>query len=174
MVCILVGVETGIWVLPGVAVLLVAVPVQLVLGLLTNKKQEEMTDVISQRVTLMGGILDAVKIVKYNAWELFFIKVIHGYRQAELHFLKYITMYRSINFVISFCTPMIVALACFASFYIYSGVPIVAVTSFTILSIANSLRYPLFLLPTSTKAVSGTFYCLGCGAAWCPVAHCVP
>jgi hypothetical protein len=85
---------------------------------------------------------------------------VRALKVLETSILHVITMFRTLNFVVSFCVPMIVALACFGTYYLYSGVvSVLAVTSFTVLSISNSLRYPLFLLPTSTKAVSGTFAC---------------
>lgn len=155
MIIALVAAEIGVWVLPGVAVLAVVVPLQLIFGYRINLLQTDLAKVVAKRVALIGGILDAIKIVKYNTWELFFVERVRELRKSENRFMRIITMFRTLNFMFSFCTPMLVALAAFGAFYMNSGATVVAVTSFTVLSIANSLRYPLFLLPTSTKAVTG-------------------
>jgi hypothetical protein len=52
-------------------VLLVVFPVQLMIGYSTSVKQHTMDDMSAERVKLMSSILDAIKIVKYNAWEDF-------------------------------------------------------------------------------------------------------
>eukprot|EP00698_Gefionella_okellyi_P016221 TRINITY_DN4636_c0_g1_i10.p1 TRINITY_DN4636_c0_g1~~TRINITY_DN4636_c0_g1_i10.p1 ORF type:complete len:1314 (+),score=296.68 TRINITY_DN4636_c0_g1_i10:1165-5106(+) len=140
--------------LPGMGVLLVVFPVQLMIGYSTSVKQHTMDDMSAERVKLMSSILDAIKIVKYNAWEDFFIRVVDKLRLKELRQLNQITSLRTWNYCISFVAPVLVALACYGTYYGYSGIAVTAVTNFTVLSISNSLRYPLFLMPTASKSVT--------------------
>lgn len=152
----LLAAEVGVAVLPGVGVLLIALPLQVLVGVLTNRRQEARAEIADKRVAMMTGVIDAMKVVKYNVWEPFFEEQVERLRQEEMEQLKYITTLRSAGFLNSFATPVLVSLVCFATYYLAGlGTTVSAVTSFTVLSIANSLRYPLFMIPNSAKAVTG-------------------
>eukprot|EP00698_Gefionella_okellyi_P018645 TRINITY_DN5614_c0_g1_i1.p1 TRINITY_DN5614_c0_g1~~TRINITY_DN5614_c0_g1_i1.p1 ORF type:complete len:1527 (-),score=457.46 TRINITY_DN5614_c0_g1_i1:33-4613(-) len=157
----LIAVEVQLAVLPGVGILLVTYPLQFLFGYLTNKKQTEMTEVSDERVNVMNGVLDAIKIVKYSVWEEFFSTKVAALRQRELALLKTITTIRTFAFMNSFATPVLVSLVCFATYFLAGLGTINAVTTFTVLSISNSLRYPFFLLPTTVKLCTGAMVAMG-------------
>lgn len=154
-VIVFLALEVGVYMLPAMGVLLLILPFQVLIGVRQNTYQMHLEHWTEGRVSLMAGILDAIKIVKYNAWEDYFIQNIETFREMEKKNVALLSLLRSLAFMISFTLPVLVALTTFCMYFLESGIPVTAVTSFTVLSVSNSLRYPLFNLPTSTKAVSG-------------------
>jgi ATP-binding cassette subfamily C (CFTR/MRP) protein 4 len=154
-VLIFLGLEVGIYMWPCIIIVAVAIPLQVVIGYYQNKYQMELEHATEGRVGLVAGILDAMKIVKYNGWENYFSQNLEVFRDQEKKYVAKLSLLRSLAFMISFTLPVIVSLAAYCMYFLISGIKATAVTTFTVLSISNALRYPLFNLPTATKASSG-------------------
>jgi ABC-type multidrug transport system fused ATPase/permease subunit len=146
--------EIGIYVLPAVGIICITLPLQIYIGLLKSKYQHDHEAITDERVSLVAGILDAIKIVKYNAWEQFFGEKVMSIRAQEMTVLNKLAALRALDYFISYVTPVAVSTACFCMYFLVSGINVSARTSFTVLAISNALRYPLFYLPTATKAVA--------------------
>jgi hypothetical protein len=58
--------EIGVYVLPAVGIICLILPLQIYIGILKSRYQEELGVRTDERVSLVAGILDAIKIVKYK------------------------------------------------------------------------------------------------------------
>jgi ABC-type multidrug transport system fused ATPase/permease subunit len=61
---------------------------------------------------------------------------------------------KAVNFAFVFAAPVVVAIVALAT-YLYTGNQLTSAKSFTILSVFNTLRYPLLMLPQAVKSFSG-------------------
>ncbi len=59
----------GVYALPGLALLLVLLPLQYYLGLLSAKQRKKTIEASGARVSLMDEVMRSVKLVKCYAWE---------------------------------------------------------------------------------------------------------
>lgn len=148
--------------LPSVGLILLLFPVQIYLGRVTSQIQEESTQITTQRVHIMSELLTAIKLIKFYAWEQPFSEKIDEIRVKEIHLLLRALKIKAFNFMLVFAMPVVTAIT---SLVIYSkfkkdGKTPEAVEAFTALSVYNTLRYPLLMLPQSVKSVSGALVSL--------------
>jgi uncharacterized MnhB-related membrane protein len=68
--------------------------------------------------------------------------------------LKQNLIANSVNFMVVFCVPVIVALLSLLTYW-KSGNVIDSVIGFTIISVFNTLRYPLLMAPLAVNSTSG-------------------
>ncbi|KAG0259136.1 Multidrug resistance-associated protein 1 [Actinomortierella ambigua] len=141
--------------LVAVALVVVVLPVQIYLGRWTSKIQIEQTAVTTERVHLMSEILTAIKLIKFYAWEAPFHARVHDVRSKELHLFRTNMKVKAINFAVVFVLPVVVALCSLAVYAATLNGELESSVVFTALSIYNTLRYPLLMLPIAVKSTSG-------------------
>lgn len=73
-------------------------------------------------------------------------------RREEIKLLSKTAVVKTINLCVVFAVPPVIALVIFATYVFVKG-PFDSVFSFTVLSLFNTLRFPLVVLP---KALRGT------------------
>jgi len=133
---------------PGLAVMVVAIPLNAVVASFTRKFQLEQMINKDKRVKLMNEILGGVKVLKLYGWEKSFIDQVLDIRAKEIVVLKK-TGYLGalINFV-WISIPFIVTLACFATYIFMDGGNILTPDkAFVTLSYLNIMRMPMSILP---------------------------
>jgi hypothetical protein len=147
-------VEINYSAVPAVAVIVLLMPLQFYLARLKSRVGFENTNITSRRVHIMSEILTAIKLIKFYAWEQPFDERIQDIRKTELNLLKKNLYANAVNFCVVFCVPVIVALL---SLLVYwkTGNVVTPVIGFTIVSVFNTLRYPLFMLPLAINSMSG-------------------
>ncbi|KAF9973091.1 Multidrug resistance-associated protein 1 [Actinomortierella ambigua] len=145
------------WKAALVAVVLVVVilPVQILLGRWTSKIQIEQAAVTTERVHLMSEILTAIKLIKFYAWEAPFHARVHDVRARELALIRRNMQVKAINFAVVFVLPVLVALCSLSVYAATLNGNLESSVVFTALSIYNTLRYPLLMLPIAVKSASG-------------------
>eukprot|EP00741_Cyanophora_paradoxa_P008074 tig00001254_g7813.t1 len=156
-ICILLATQLKISVLPGVGILLVVVPTQFFIGKKTaylRKKTVAFTDL---RVQMMNEILMAIKVVKFYCWEKQFEKKVQEYRSQEMDLAWKAAILKSVSLMIVFIIPPAMAITMFSMLTdpVNVGVPdamiLNASIAFTTLSLFNTLRFPLVVLPKALK-----------------------
>jgi uncharacterized MnhB-related membrane protein len=147
-------VELGYSAAPALGIILILLPLQIYLARLKSKIGFENTKLTSQRVQIMSEILNSIRLIKFYAWELPFYNEISELRQRELALLRKNLIANAVNFMCVFCVPVLTALVALLTYWL-TGNNINPVIGFTILSIFNTLRYPLLMAPLAINSTSG-------------------
>ena len=102
-----------------------------------------------QRVRLITEILNGIKVLKLYGWELSFTKRIDEIRAEEVHELKIFQFLEATQYFAWTSAPLLVALSSFATFVLIDPVNNIldSKTAFVSLTLFNTMRGPLFLLP---------------------------
>lgn len=141
---------TGYSALVGLGLLLIILPLQYFIGTKITQIRAKNIDVTGGRVSLMSEVLLAIKLVKFYAWERSFADQVSKIRKKELHLMEKNAIIKSVNLMIVFATPPIMALGIF-SLYVFTVRPLSASLAFTVLSLFNTLRFPLVVLPRALR-----------------------
>ena len=75
-------------------------------------------------------------------------------REHELQLIKKTAVIKTLNLCLVFAVPPVIALVIFAT-YAYSVGPLVPSMAFVVLSLFNTLRFPLVVLPKALRGLSG-------------------
>jgi ABC-type multidrug transport system fused ATPase/permease subunit len=101
----------------------------------------------------MSEILTAIKLIKFYAWEEPFYERISDIRKKELGLLRKNLIANAFNFMLCFCVPVLISLLALMTYWL-TGNEITPVTGFTVVSVFNTLRYPLFMTPLAVNSTS--------------------
>ena len=137
--------------LPGLGVVLLLIPIQFLLGAATAKARKATVIAADNRVRLTDEVLRSIKLVKMYTWETMFATSVSAERIKEELIQSSAANLKSINFAIVFCAPPLIALSIFGVHALES--PLEATLAFTTLSLFNTLRLPLVLLPKGLNAM---------------------
>eukprot|EP01136_Pigoraptor_vietnamica_P038219 Opistho-1_new@107239 len=97
--------------------MLLVVPLQYFLALLVMRARRKNIKITDVRVQIMHEILNAIKLVKFYAWERSFAQQVKALRKKERHYLQKIANYKSIHLMIVFIIPpALVVSGCRAAF----------------------------------------------------------
>jgi ABC-type multidrug transport system fused ATPase/permease subunit len=146
--------ELGYSACPALGVILLLIPLQLYLGGFKSKTGYQNTMTTSKRVHIMSEILSAIKLIKFYAWEQPFHDRICEIRKKELSLLRKNLFANAVNFMVVFCVPVVVALLSLMTYW-KTGNKIDSVIGFTLVSVFNTLRYPLLMAPLAVNSTSG-------------------
>lgn len=102
-----------------------------------------------ERVRLVSEILNGIKVLKLYAWELSFIKRINFLREEEVYQLRIFQFLEGTQYFVWSSAPLLVALASFVTFVLIDPANNIldSQTAFVSLTLFNTMRGPLFLLP---------------------------
>ncbi len=154
LIMIIAFVELGMSALPALAVIICLAPLQLFLGWFKSETGFKNTTATSKRVHIMSEILAAIKLIKFYAWEQPFFDRVCEIRKRELTLLRRNLIANAVNFMVVFCVPVLVALLALLTYW-KTGNVINPVIGFTIVSVFNTLRYPLLMAPLAVNSTSG-------------------
>lgn len=132
--------------LGGVAVMLCMVPITKLVAQWMGGMQKKLMKVRDERVELNSEVLAGMKVIKFQAWEDSFQKRILDLRDKELRQLFRYFLGTTTSRVLWTFTPLLVALATFAS-YVWSGHQLDVASALTALALFEILRFPLAMLP---------------------------
>ncbi|KAI0768063.1 P-loop containing nucleoside triphosphate hydrolase protein [Trametes elegans] len=106
-----------------------------------------------KRAKLLQELLGGMKIIKYFAWEVPYLKRIEELRGKEMSYIRSLLIIRSANNAVAISLP---ALASVLAFVVYSatGHTLDAANIFSSLTLFNLLRMPLMFLPLSLGAMA--------------------
>ena len=147
-------VELNYSALPALGIILILIPIQIYLGRFKSRIGYENAINTSHRVHIISEILTAIKLIKFYAWEMPFYERIAEIRRRELDLLRKNFIANSLNFMFVFCVPVLVSLFALLTFWL-TGNTITPVVGFTVVSVFNTLRYPLLMVPLAINSFSG-------------------
>ncbi|KAI9204916.1 P-loop containing nucleoside triphosphate hydrolase protein [Polychytrium aggregatum] len=135
-------------------VILVFLPIQYYLATRVADFSYQSTVQMTQRVHLMSEVLTTIKLIKFYAWERYYEKRMIEARQKELRLMRKALLLKVTSFVVVFSSPLLSTLTGLLIYYYVAKKTFDSVNVFTLLSLFNTLRYPLLLLPTAVKTLS--------------------
>jgi ATP-binding cassette, subfamily C (CFTR/MRP), member 1 len=150
-IMILLIVLVGVSALPGFALVIVLLTFQYVIGRHVAEVRKKNIAVTDKRVGMMNEILNAIKLVKFYAWEQFFSDYIAEVREQELKLMRHGAVIKSVNLMLVFAIPPMMAILIFSTYIKLVG-PLPSTIAFTTLSLFNTLRFPLVQLPKALRA----------------------
>eukprot|EP00475_Leptophrys_vorax_P005792 TRINITY_DN1350_c0_g1_i8.p1 TRINITY_DN1350_c0_g1~~TRINITY_DN1350_c0_g1_i8.p1 ORF type:complete len:1338 (-),score=362.35 TRINITY_DN1350_c0_g1_i8:70-4083(-) len=128
----------------------VTVPLQYIFGFMIDHIREKNTLSNTERLLIIHEILYAIKLVKFYTWEDSFSKKIEALRKDELKQLSKAAYIKAFNLALIFLFPPLAAVGTFY-WMIQQGTKLVPAITFAVLTLCNSLRFPLVMLPSSLK-----------------------
>ncbi|KAJ4480031.1 ABC transporter [Lentinula aciculospora] len=150
---ILLIINLGPSALAGFAFFILATPVQTIAMkkmFAFRQKSMRWTD---KRAKLLQELLGGMKIIKYFAWELPFLKRIAEYRYREMYYVRTLLIIRAANNAIAMSLPTLASVLAFVT-YSLSGHKLNAADIFASLTLFNLLRMPLMMLPLSFSSIT--------------------
>jgi len=161
IICILAYIEIERSALPAIGlILIIFIPFQVYLAIKISSLSLKSTNNIKERVRLMSEILTVIKLIKFYAWERFFEDKVSDIRAKEIRKIRQIIFNRCKTLIIVFVAPMISTLFSLVFYYAIEKKAMSPAITFTILSIFNSLRYPLSMLPTTIRSIGDGYVSL--------------
>ncbi|KAF9183628.1 hypothetical protein BGZ51_003895 [Haplosporangium sp. Z 767] len=152
-------VELQIAALPALIILLLLFPIQYLLSFYTARMNAMATNSTTARIHIMSELLTAIKLIKFYAWESYFKDRVTRIRAKEMREHRKGMYLKITSFAIVFAAPVLTTLACISVYELMEerGVrgDVKASVVFTILSLFNTLRYPLIMLPIAVKTTLG-------------------
>ncbi|KAI8838941.1 P-loop containing nucleoside triphosphate hydrolase protein [Chytridium lagenaria] len=131
--------------LVGVCLLFVLTPVQGVVMKRLMNIRREVAPVTDSRVKLTTEVLNGIRVIKFFAWEVPFLKSIEELRRKEISLVFKRSIYQAFAMTIAFGVPI---LAAAIAFVIYGATnSLDASRVFSSLSWFAALRFPLMFLP---------------------------
>ncbi|KAH6563419.1 hypothetical protein BASA60_010718 [Batrachochytrium salamandrivorans] len=147
-------IEVGVAAVPTMVVILVILlPLQYALARYSSTMSYRTTVLVTQRVHLMSEILTAIKLIKFYAWETYYRKKVTQMRELEILEMRKALLTKVSSFTVVFIAPVVATAVCIVTMYNISGVPQPHV-AFTLLSLFNTLRYPLAFLPNAERSIA--------------------
>ncbi|TPX49645.1 hypothetical protein SeMB42_g02545 [Synchytrium endobioticum] len=141
--CLLLGPSA----LGGVAAMALAIPFNIIIGILTNKYQTKLMSKTDARVDIVNEMLTGIRIIKYLAWEEKFAEKVIKARDAELSQLIRIMAVHVFQHLLWTCLPLFVSIATFFFYTVVAGRDLDAATAFSTLALFNVLHFPLMIFP---------------------------
>ncbi|KAL3706469.1 ATP-binding cassette transporter yor1, partial [Talaromyces marneffei ATCC 18224] len=132
--------------LPGIALFLLSTPflmltVRRIFGI--RARTNKFTD---ERVSLTQEVLQAIRFVKYYAWESDFLDRISAIRRKEIHGVQLMFMIRNVMTAVGTSIPMFASMLAFITFSLTNHA-LAPSAIFSSLSLFNGLRLPSMMLP---------------------------
>ncbi|XP_031731713.1 multidrug resistance-associated protein 9-like [Anarrhichthys ocellatus] len=143
----------GYTALTGVCTYLIFIPVQYGVGKLLKTLRLNTVLINNSRVCTMNEIINSIKLIKMYAWEDSFEKKITGFRKNEMKELQKVGYVQNANISIVGIIP---TLATILTFIVHTSLSLNLNTTdaFTTITIFNSLRFCMSLMPMSAKTLA--------------------
>uniref|UniRef100_A0A183C536 Multidrug resistance-associated protein lethal(2)03659 n=1 Tax=Globodera pallida TaxID=36090 RepID=A0A183C536_GLOPA len=136
--------QIGVSVLSGMAVMVLLLPFNFLITMLTRKYQIRQMRVKDERTKMVNEVLNGIKVIKLYAWEPPMEEVINALRSKELSMIRKAAFLRTISDMFNSAVPFLVALSTFATFiFIDSRNVLTPQIAFVSLTLFNQLRQPM-------------------------------
>ncbi|XP_071390668.1 ATP-binding cassette sub-family C member 12 [Centroberyx affinis] len=143
----------GYTALTGVFIYLVFIPIQFAMAKLINMFRWKAMVTTDSRVRTMTEILTCIKLIKMYAWEESFEKKIADIRKNEKNVLEKAGYVQNVNSTITSIIPTIATIFTFVV-HTLLRLPLSSSDAFTTISIFNSMRFCLGVLPLCVRALA--------------------
>ncbi|XP_046559479.1 LOW QUALITY PROTEIN: ATP-binding cassette sub-family C member 5-like [Haliotis rubra] len=137
----------------GTCIFLGFYPFAALISRLTTKFRREGIRITDKRVRMMSELLTCVKLIKMYAWEKPFAKTISDIRSKERGVLEKAAYVQSLSTSVASMVPVFSSVITFIT-YVATGNELTAAKAFTFVSLLNSMRFSLGVMPYAIKALA--------------------
>ncbi|KAG6836959.1 hypothetical protein H0H93_000601, partial [Arthromyces matolae] len=109
--------------------------------------------ITDKRIRLTTEVLQGIRLIKFNAWENFYIDKLGVLRSRELKAVRKATLARSVLLAIVIFIPILAAILSFIT-YALSGHDLSVAVIFSSLQLFNVIRQPLLMFPFVLSALT--------------------
>ncbi|TPP50324.1 ABC transporter transmembrane region family protein [Leishmania donovani] len=142
----------GWFALPGMAVLLVTLPLQGAISKHVQEVSERMASVVDLRIKRTSELLSGARIVKFMGWEPVFLARIEDARSRELQCLRDVHLANVIFMFVNDATPTLVVAVVFILYHA-SGQALRPEIVFPTIALLNTMRVSFFMIPLIVSAI---------------------
>ncbi|KAJ3076814.1 Canalicular multispecific organic anion transporter 2, partial [Rhizoclosmatium hyalinum] len=138
--------QLGVACLGGLAVIILAIPLQAFIGKVLMKRFDLKQARGDVRIEVVNETLTSIKLLKLYGWDTLFHKRVMDARHEELKSIKSIGVLKSLDTLVSSVTPLFVALVSFALYIAINTAPDQALNAsriFVSLNLFNILSDPI-------------------------------
>ncbi|EED18119.1 oligomycin resistance ATP-dependent permease yor1, putative [Talaromyces stipitatus ATCC 10500] len=139
--------------LPGIGLFFLSAPLLALAVKRIFQTRARVNKFTDERVSLTQEVLQAIRFVKYYAWESDFLNRISAIRHKEIRGVQVMFMIRNLLTAIGTSVPMFASMLAFIT-YSLTNHSLVPASIFSSLSLFNGLRLPAMLLPMVIALVS--------------------
>lgn len=132
--------------LAGVAVLLLFIPIQKMVTGKLGQLRGETAGFADKRIKLMNEILQGIRVIKYYAWELPFMKKVQDVRGDEVSRIRTRALWSGFNYSVMQLGPIFMTLLAFLTMD-WSGQALSPKRVFSAIVLFTMLRFPLLIYP---------------------------
>ncbi|CAL9701161.1 unnamed protein product [Knipowitschia caucasica] len=150
----------GVTALAGVAVYILILPLQVLIGKMIEKFRLPAIKSTDSRVRKMNEILSSIKLIKMYAWEESFEQEVASIRKEERTNMRNASFFENTNVNITTVCPLI---ATVVTFLVHTalGFSLTSAEAFTTISIFNAMRFSLAVIPLAVRAIALAAVSLG-------------
>ncbi|KYR03153.1 ABC transporter C family protein [Tieghemostelium lacteum] len=149
---ILLYLQLGPAVFAGLAVMLIMIPINLIIGRVAKSKQTQSMQLKDKRIKAVNEVLNGIKVIKLYSWEQSFMKHVKEIRDSELKVMTIIKYIQGIGLILWSMSPIFVSISTFTVF-ILSGNTLTAAIAFPCLSLFNVMQFPINMLPSVISGI---------------------
>ncbi|KIM84372.1 hypothetical protein PILCRDRAFT_96946 [Piloderma croceum F 1598] len=150
---ILLIINLGPSALAGFCLFILSTPLQTLVMKRLFKFRRNSMQWTDRRAKLLQELLGGMKIIKFFAWEVPFLKRIFGFRQKEMGYVRSLLLLRAGSNAFAMSLPVLASVLSFVT-YSLSGHSMDPAVIFSSLSLFQLLRLPLMFLPVSLSTIT--------------------
>ncbi|KAG8950683.1 hypothetical protein FRC04_007308 [Tulasnella sp. 424] len=139
--------------LPGFGLFFVVTPIQFMAMKRLFEFRKRAMVWTDKRTKLLQELLGGMRVIKYFAWEVPFLKRIAEFRVREVRYVRSLLLIRSAINAVAFSLPVFAAIISFVA-YALSGHSLDPAIIFTSLTFFQLLRMPLMMLPVTLSSAT--------------------
>ncbi|OCL06061.1 P-loop containing nucleoside triphosphate hydrolase protein [Glonium stellatum] len=139
--------------LVGLALFFTATPLVAYIVRAMLKRREKINRDTDERITIMQEALQAIRFVKYYAWEDDFLKRLGAVRRREIRGIRYLLGHRNMGIAIGSTIPIFSSMLTFITSSLTNHA-LEPASTFSSLALFNQLRLPLIMFPMVIGLVS--------------------
>ncbi|CAL4069089.1 unnamed protein product, partial [Meganyctiphanes norvegica] len=150
----------GPWSLLGLAAYFMVYPIMAIIAKAQSRVRVDIVKITDRRVTLMGEILNSMRLIKMYSWEDSFAEKIKDIRKEEMHKHRIGALLQATSGTV---TPSISILATIITLLgvTLSGNDLSSSAAFTIFSVFNAMQFTVAVLPFTVRSIAEAKISLG-------------
>ncbi|KAG6865425.1 hypothetical protein C0991_002663 [Blastosporella zonata] len=146
--------------LVGLGVLLLGLPIQFILVKIMFTQRRKGVQFTDKRIRLTTEVLQGIRLIKFYAWESFYIDRLGKVRTQEIKAIRKTALARSFMIAIVTLIPILASILSFIT-YALSGHDLTVAVVFSSLQLFNIIREPLIYFPFVLSGLSDALVALG-------------